>query len=142
VSYSFPTETKGKGYDPAEVDDFIAKARRQFEDPSQFLVSSGLARHATFGLVKGGYSIAAVDAALDRLEDSFAQKELAKARVEQGDFALDDRLARFSDSLQGRIDRPRGKRFKHAAWPLRGYAPKQVDLFVRPSRDIWFRAQP
>ena len=131
MSYSFPQEPNGKGYAPAEVDEFIAKARRQFEDPSQFLVSSGLARHATFSLVKGGYAIAAVDAAIDRLEDTFAQKELAKARAEQGDFAMDDRLARYVDSLQGRINRPKGKRFKRAGWPLRGYSPKQVDALCQ-----------
>jgi len=131
VSYSFPLEPKGLGYSPAEVDEFIGRARRQFEDPSQYLVSSGLARHATFSLVKGGYSIAAVDTAIDRLEDTFAQKELAKQRAEQGDFAMDDRLSRYIDSLRGRIDRPKGKRFKHSSWPLRGYAPKQVDSFCQ-----------
>jgi DivIVA domain-containing protein len=131
VSYSFDEQEKGLGYSPVEVDDFISKARRQFEDPTQFLVSSGLARHATFTLVKGGYSIVAVDSAIDRLEDTFAQKELAKQRAEQGDFALDDRLARFVDSLQGRIERSSGKRFKRATWPLRGYAPKQVDAFCQ-----------
>lgn len=131
MSYSFPQESKGLGYAPAEVDEFIGRARRQFEDPSQFLVSSGLARHATFSLVKGGYSIAAVDTAIDRLEDTFAQKELAKQRAELGDFALDDRLARFVESLQKRIDRPAGKRFSRASWPLRGYAPKQVDAFCQ-----------
>lgn len=129
MSYSFPTQEKGLGYAPAEVDAFIIKARRQFEDPTQFLVSSGLARHATFSLVKGGFSIAAVDSAIDRLEDTFAQKEIARQRAEQGDFAVDDKLARFIDSLQARIDRPKRKRFKHANWPLRGYSTKQVDSF-------------
>lgn len=129
MSYSFPKQEKGLGYAPTDVDEFIGRARRQYEDPSQLLVSSNLARHATFALVKGGYSIAAVDTAIDRLEDSFAQKEISRQRKEQGDFALDDRLARFIESLQGRIDRPKAKRFSRAKWPLRGYSPKQVDSF-------------
>ena len=127
MSYSFPIQEKGLGYEPAEVDDFISKARRQFEDASQTLVSSSLARHATFKLVKGGYSIVAVDTAIDRLEDTFAQKEISQQLIEQGDFALDDRLARFTESLQVRIQRPKSKRFKRASWPLRGYSAKQVD---------------
>lgn len=117
------------GYAPSDVDEFIGRARRQFEDPSQLLVSSNVARHSTFGLVKGGYSIAAVDAAIDRLEDAFAQKEILRQHQEQGDYSLDDRLAKFVESLQGRIDRPQAKRFGRAKWPLRGYSPKQVDTF-------------
>ena len=129
MSYSFPKQEKGLGYAPAEVDEFIGKARLQFEDPSQFLVSSGFARHATFSMVKGGYAIAAVDTAIDRLEDTFAQKEISHQLADQGAFALDDRLARFIESLQGRSDRRKTKRFKRVSWPLRGYSPKQVDTF-------------
>ena len=129
MSYSFPKQEKGLGYAPAEVDEFIGKARLQFEDPLQLLVTSGLARHATFSMVKGGYSVAAVDTAIDRLEDTFAQKEISRQLAEQGDFALQDRLARFTESLQGRIDRRKSRRFKRATWPLRGYSPKQVDVF-------------
>ncbi|MEO0023776.1 MAG: hypothetical protein RL196_217 [Actinomycetota bacterium] len=131
MSYVFAKEEHGLGYAPEEVDEFIAIARQQFEDPNQSLVSSGAARRAVFHLVKGGYSISAVDSAIDRLEDTFANKEIRRQLADQGEFALDDRLARFTDSLQSRLNRPKKKRFSHAVWPLRGYSMKQVDTFCQ-----------
>ena len=130
MNYSFPL-TKGRvqGYSTDQVDEFIGRARRQFEDPSQRIVSSGLLRGAEFSLVRQGYDIVAVDLALDRLEDAFAQKELALEITEMGRFAIEDRLAKFVDTLQGRIDRPKKKRFSRVNWPLRGYSRKQVDAF-------------
>jgi len=129
VSYSFPIQKKGLGYAQAEVDEFIGSARRQFDDSTQELVSSAVARHSTFALVKGGYSIAAVDIAVDRLEDAFAVKEIQRELQQEGDFAMSDRLSRLVESLQGRIDRPKAKRFGRAVWPLRGYSPAEVDRF-------------
>jgi DivIVA domain-containing protein len=130
VTFSFPSaSSRDVGYSQDQVDEFISRARRQFEDPSQNVVSSELLRRAEFGLVRGGYDITSVDYALDRLEDAFAQKELARELAEMGSFALEDRLAKFVETLQLRIDRPRRKRFSKISWPLRGYSVKQVDEF-------------
>ncbi|MEY4367978.1 MAG: hypothetical protein RLZ28_1393 [Actinomycetota bacterium] len=130
MPYSFPrASSREHGYAPDQVDEFVAQARRQFEDKSQRVVSSALLRSAEFPLVRGGYEITAVDFALDRLEDTFAQQELASELESSGRFAIEDSLAKYVETLQLRIDRPRSKRFSRTTWPLRGYSRKQVDSF-------------
>ena len=57
------------GYNAKQVDQFMQRARVSFESPSSAArpVKSGDVRSVSFDPVKGGYSAADVDAALDRL---------------------------------------------------------------------------
>jgi DivIVA domain-containing protein len=128
MSFSFKTANKKTlGYDIAQVDEFIARARDQFSDPNSSLVAADAVRSVEFDLVKGGYLIEPVDAAIERLEETFAAREIQKQTSEKGAYALDDRLARVSDIVRGRLQRPKGKKFSSTGWLLRGYSRKQVD---------------
>jgi len=128
VSFSFKlANKKALGYDIAQVDDFISRARAQFTEPNVSLVGADEVRSVEFDLVKGGYLIEPVDAAIERLEETFATREILKQKNEKGQYALDDRLMRVSEIVRGRLVRPKGKKFSSTGWLLRGYSRKQVD---------------
>ena len=74
------------GYSIAQVEGFIELARRQYSDAKLTLISSSQVRQNEFDLAKGGYDITEVDAGVDRLEDLFAKRELARQRVQLGDW--------------------------------------------------------
>lgn len=117
------------GYDPAQVDDFIALARQQFENPKLAVMTAQKVRENQFELVKGGYLIAQVDAGIDQLEDALAKRELHRARVQLGDYMMKTTLERFVASLKGRLALKRGRRFSHRTLLLRGYSRREVDRF-------------
>ena len=126
----FKTVSRSKyGYDVSQVNAFIELARMQYSDPKLTLVSSKQVRHNEFDLVKGGYQIAEVDQGIDRLEDVFAKRELARQRVQLGEHIMNERLERFVASLAGRLSLKKGQRFSHRTWLLRGYSRKEVDAF-------------
>jgi DivIVA domain-containing protein len=128
VSFSFPeAEPKQPGYVPEQVDAFIAKARDQFANPTAELVTSDQVRNTEFDLVHGGYLIGAVDSAMDRLEDTFAQREIAHQLETKGQYAVQDRLSRIQEILRGRVERPKRRKFSTTGYLLRGYDRKQVD---------------
>lgn len=131
MSFSFPTAKRSTlGYKPEQVDAFIAKAREQYaRSDIDLLVSTDL-RHAEFTLVKGGYSITAVDVAIDRLEDAFATRELQRRKERVGDWALNRRAEELRELLLGRTSRPKRRRFSNTGFVLRGYSRKQVDTFI------------
>lgn len=117
------------GYEVGQVEGFIEFARRQFADPKLTLVSAAQVRQNEFDLAKGGYDVADVDAGIDRLEDVFAKRELARQRVQLGDHMMRSRLERFVATLRGRLDLKPGHRFTHRTWLLRGYSRREVDAF-------------
>jgi DivIVA domain-containing protein len=128
VSFRFQAaDKKTLGYDPAQVDEFIARARAQFAAPDLAVVAADAVRSIEFDLVKAGYVIEVVDAAIERLEETFAAREIQRQKAEKGSYALDDRLARITEILRGRLNRPKGKKFSSTGWLLRGYSRKQVD---------------
>lgn len=129
MSFSFPLAQPDKpGYDQQQVDAFVALARRQYADATQEILTANQLRNTEFDLVHGGYDLLAVDAALDRLEDAFASREIQRQKLFRGDFAVQDRLARITEIVIGRLDRPKRKKFSNVGWLLRGYDRKQVDL--------------
>ena len=105
----------------------MQQARAQFEDPTAESVTANSIRNTEFDLVKGGYLISAVDTAMDRLEDTFAAREIQRQKLFRGDFAVTDRRTRIVEIIAGRVSRPKRKRFSSAGWLLRGYSRKQVD---------------
>ena len=63
------------GYDPEVVTEFLDRAKRVFEGTEDGITSSDI-RHKVFTLVsKDGVQTKAVDEALWRLEEAFADKE-------------------------------------------------------------------
>ena len=72
------TSGRTKGYHRAAVDTFLASARQAFEGGGDDLTAEDV-RTASFPLVKEGYAVAEVDAALGRVEDAFAARERERA---------------------------------------------------------------
>lgn len=165
------------GYAPQEVDAFIARARKSFasnETGPEAMTAEDI-RSATFEPAKGGYDAAEVDEALDRLERAFAGREestvavatvppsqTAAARMDDNDAAAappavtelpdDGEPLSFSDLVRGRLDRPRGERFRAPSNPgAMSYNRDDVDalcdrLVLNPRaldtqalRDVTFR---
>lgn len=128
MSTTFPlAQPNSPGYEQGQVDAFVALARSQYADVAQEILTANQLRNTEFDLVHGGYDVVAVDAALDRLEDAFAAREIQRQKLFRGDFAVKDRLERITEIVRGRLERPKRKKFSSVGYLLRGYDRKQVD---------------
>ncbi|MEI6590699.1 MAG: DivIVA domain-containing protein [Actinomycetes bacterium] len=131
MSATFETAPKHElGYEQVQVDALISAARAQFADEKKSLITATQLRKTEFDLVRGGYALAAVDAAIDRLDDALASIEIAAVLRHHGRDVVDKVKADATALLFGRIERPAGKRFSGTGWLLRGYSKKQVDVLV------------
>ncbi|GAA1000040.1 DivIVA domain-containing protein [Subtercola frigoramans] len=136
MSQSFPLSRKSAlGYNIDEVEGFLARAREAYEAQAE-LNPAGSAetdstsiRRASFGLQKGGYSPAHVDAALERLEDAFVARERARAKHEIGDEAWFTRSRERAREIVARLEREDGHKFARANVLTGGYNRDDVDAF-------------
>lgn len=124
------TQPDELGYNPADVDPVIELARRQFADPASRVLSASDLRAAQFGLVKGGYQIAAVDQALERLDDAFAVNEAKRLTAQRGHHGAFLYLEELKATLVARAERPAGHKFKRNPFWFKGYSKHQVDLLL------------
>ncbi|MBT2247144.1 DivIVA domain-containing protein [Arthrobacter sp. BHU FT2] len=118
------------GYNAKQVDQFLQRARVSLETPEQAAepVNSSDVRAVSFDPVKGGYSAAVVDAALDRLEDAFARRERDELIAASGEEAWLREIGKLSGILRGRLHRPDGERFRRPAKrKARSYNTADVD---------------
>lgn len=115
------------GYDQDQVDDFFERARLAYEGRAEYAITGSDVRRAAFDLTRGGYEIAAVDAALDRLERAFAEQHRAEYVAAHGRRAWSDGLAERARTLYGRLARPAGERFAPARTAHQGYRREDVD---------------
>lgn len=122
------TSKKNLGYDPTEVDDLVTQARAVFGQADALVTDEGFIRNAQFGLVKGGYEIALVDAALDRLDDAFGLQLARNVIRKNGYDAAREKLANWRETLLARTNRGKGKAFESAGVLAKGYHRKQVDV--------------
>lgn len=130
MSYEFSRAGKRKlGYDPTQVNEFLVFAREQFSNPENDILSAEAIRLVRFKLVKDGYSISAVDAAMEKLEDVFAARELERSIRAVGIVEFKALFDSGRDLLQNRVAGKRRKKFKHRGFPYRGYNRRQVDKF-------------
>lgn len=115
-----------RGYDPSQVDEFFAKARKAYEGgvPAEKF-SAAQVRGAHFDLVRRGYQTSAIDQAMDRLEAAFVRRDRADNVAVNGSQAWMERVAQRATTLYPRMLRPRGKRFAHPDG--KGYDAAQVD---------------
>lgn len=122
-------QVKGRrlGYDLKQVDAFISMARQQYENPAGYLLTAERIRETEFDLVRGGYQVGAVDAALDRIEDALADRELQRKIETRGIESVADLLVRLKEIVTTRAERPKRKRFERVSWPSRGYNKREVD---------------
>ena len=115
------------GYAPERVDTFFDDARRAYEGgvpAEQF--SAQHVRQATFPLKRAGYRIDAVDAAMNRLEAAFVQRDRADHVAVNGESAWLEKVADRATTLYERLLRPRGERFARPE-SGRGYDAVAVD---------------
>jgi DivIVA domain-containing protein len=130
VSYSFKQSGRRKfGYDMSQVDEFLQRSREQYSNPNSNLVTVLDVRTARFKLVKNGYSISVVDAALEKLEDAFAASEFQREVRKTGFFEFSEDLQVIQDMVLARTTRAKGKKFTKRRWPNKGYSVKEVDKF-------------
>lgn len=108
-----------KGYDVAEVDRFMRSA----DDD----LTAGAVRLVAFTVTRHGYDVQHVDEALDRLEDEAAARERDRMVATRGPDAPLEHLSDLADSLQGRLSRARGRRFRRGRRLHHTYDPGHVD---------------
>lgn len=125
----FPRATgRSRGYAPADVDAFLARARAAFESGTDAEMTSRAIRSVAFPMVKRGYAVGAVDAALGRIEDAFAAREREAALSNAGARAWVGQSRQLAQEILDRLSRPRGKRFRRAGMLRYGYRIDEVDI--------------
>jgi DivIVA domain-containing protein len=125
---TFPEATgSAKGYDKNAVDEFLHRARAAFEAGAEPLTAAAV-RQVAFPLVRRGYAIAPVDAALGRIEDAFAAREREAALTEGGAHAWVGQTRETAQAVLDRLSRPKGKRFDRVSTLRYGYRIDEVDL--------------
>jgi len=125
----FPSaQGRRKGYDRAAVDAFLAEARGTFERGGAAALDARSVREVAFPLTRGGYDVAAVDAALGRIEDAFAARERERAIAVSGADAWVQGAREDAQVILDRLSRPKRERFDRVGFFAYGYAPDEVDL--------------
>jgi DivIVA domain-containing protein len=128
LSAAFPeAHGREKGYDKKSVDAFVSRARRAFEAGGEPLTAADV-RQASFPLVRHGYAIASVDAALGRIEDAFAARERSTAVAEAGVQAWVGHTRELAQEVLDRLSRPPQHRFDRVSALRYGYRVSEVDL--------------
>lgn len=131
VHSSFPVASGSQlGYQPEQVDAFLDRARATYEGSGEGSMTAEEVRRTAFGLKRGGYASRYVDAAMDRLEEVFFERE-RRARVRaEGEEAWWEETRQLLSEVRGRMQRPRGKRFRRRGVFATGYRRSQVDAFL------------
>ena len=128
---SFKNVSKNKlGYEPTEVDAFILRARDHYNNVSAQLVDWRDLTDHKFALTKGGYDIRAVDAAIDKLQDTFAERELSKKSNPFAASFSGSILTELRGLLLSRANRPKNHYFKRVNVFGVGYSRKEVNALM------------
>ncbi|MFJ6652218.1 DivIVA domain-containing protein [Microbacterium sp. NPDC091313] len=117
-----------KGYEKRAVDAFLAQARAAFESDDPDALRSVEVRQSAFPLVRHGYAVSDVDAALGRIEDAFAAREREAAMNRRGARAWVAESRETAQVVLDRLTRPRGRRFERVGVLRFGYRVDEVDL--------------
>lgn len=124
---AFPLTTgRTLGYHRSAVDTFLASARREFETGGEQLDATDV-RIASFPLVKGGYVVADVDAALGRVEDAFAARERERVVRTRGAGVWVEKAREDAQTILDHLARPRRQRFARTGVLTFGYRLDEVD---------------
>lgn len=118
------------GYNVKQVDQFLSRARQYYTSNGTDAapISSRDVRAMAFDPARGGYEAQSVDAALDRLEDVFAQRERDELIAQEGEEAWLMQIGRISAVLRARLHREDGERFRRPKKKkTRSYNVQDVD---------------
>lgn len=128
---AFPLTTgRTRGYHPAAVDAFLTAAKESFEREDDALSAADV-RVASFPMVKQGYAVADVDAALGRIEDAFAARARERAVRAEGATAWVERARDEAQVILDHLARRKGHRFARTGWLTFGYRADEVDHVAR-----------
>ncbi len=132
------------GYHREQVAEFFTQARQAYERPAGAAAELTPldVRRASFDLKHRGYSTAAVDAALDRLEIAFATRARDSYVRLNGQDAWMQQLAIKAQVLYPRLRRPKGERFSHPSGLGHGYSARDVDLLIGRVTAFFDRGEP
>ncbi|WP_314423790.1 DivIVA domain-containing protein [uncultured Microbacterium sp.] len=120
------TSGRDKGYHRAAVDTFLAAARAAFENSDGELTAADV-RVASFPLVKEGYDVTEVDAALGRVEDALAARERDRAVRSRGAGVWVDQARGDAQVILDHLARPARHRFARTNVLTFGYRVDEVD---------------
>jgi len=129
---SFPIAGRHElGYRKDQVDAFLERARATYDTQDvENPMTAAEIRSNAFDLKKRGYSARFVDAAMDRLEEVFFERERRVKIRELGEDAFWEEVGQQLREVRGRLARPRGKRFRRRGLFASGYRRSQVDAFL------------
>ncbi|MFB4351714.1 DivIVA domain-containing protein [Microbacterium sp. LS_15] len=119
------TSGRTRGYHRAAVDTFLAAARTAFEGGGD--LSAADVRVASFPLVKNGYVISEVDAALGRVEDALAGRAREQSVREKGAGAWVEEARAEAQVILDHLARPKRHRFARTGVLTFGYRVDEVD---------------
>ncbi|GAB3616843.1 hypothetical protein GCM10027416_14000 [Okibacterium endophyticum] len=139
-----PARKRSRGYDRSEVDEFLDRARRAYDEPDTVepSLTASQIRHMSFGLTRGGYSTTHVDAALERLEDAFALRERERALQSSGKSEWLQSARQTAQVILNRLTRPAGRRFARAGFLTQGYNCADVDALADRLVDYFQTGKP
>lgn len=120
------TAGRQRGYHRAAVDTFLESARAAFEEDRADFGAEDV-RFASFPLVKHGYVIADVDAALSRVEDAFASRARERSVRELGVEAWVAGAREEAQHVLDHLSRPHKHRFARTGILTFGYRIDEVD---------------
>ncbi|KAA0961094.1 DivIVA domain-containing protein [Microbacterium sp. ANT_H45B] len=120
------TSGRVRGYHRAAVDTFLAAARTAFEADGDDLSAADV-RVASFPLVKNGYVVAEVDAALGRVEDALAARARERAVRSAGAGAWVEQARDEAQVILDHLARPAKHRFARTGVLTFGYRIDEVD---------------
>ena len=118
-----------KGYDVHQVDAFLEQAHALYEADGIQLHRSDI-QDASFDIVKGGYAIPQVDAALERLEQAVTDKQTQYDIAQLGRVAWKAQIEAQFQELDRHAQRAEGQRFAPAQPKTPSYDRKQVDRLI------------
>ena len=118
-----------KGYDVHQVDAFLEQAHALYEADGIQLHRSDI-QDASFDIVKGGYAIPQVDAALERLEQAVTDKQNQYDITQLGRVAWKAQTEAQFQELDRHAQRALGERFAPGKPKTPSYDRKQVDRLV------------
>lgn len=123
------TSKRKWGYDSEQVDAFLERAHMLYEGEGAQLTQHDI-QNVSFDLVKGGYVIAQVDAALARLERAVVDKQTTWEISQHGRVAWKAQTESLFRQLDAHSKREHGERFKPGEVKEPSYDRKQVDRIV------------
>lgn len=120
------TSGRQRGYHRSAVDTFLEAARSAFEDDRSDFTAEDV-RRASFPLVKHGYLIADVDAALGRVEDAFASRNRERSVSAVGVDTWVANARQDAQSILDHLSRAPRQRFARTSALTFGYRLDEVD---------------